>query len=380
MTNRREFLRHSVILGGTLASSGLLRVPAAQLERLTSPETAPLNVLVLGGTGFIGPHLVRQLVARGHRVSIFTRGRREGELPSSVERLIGDRDAKDGSGALAGDYGALAGRRWDFVFDDSANNPAWVQQSTELLRSATTRYLFVSSTGVFYPYRTTDVDESTPVRMSMTEEAADSFGVNKSIAEARTREVFGERAIVIRPTYIVGPGDGSDRFTYWPVRLARGGEVLAPGKTTDRSQFIDVRDLAEFMVHVAETGVTGTFNVAGPRETLTFPHFLEAARAAVGPNASLTWVDDYDFLAEQKLTFACPWGLPRGDVLGMMAISPAKAIAAGLRFRPIELTVRDTLAWWNTLPAERQSRNRFVLTPEREAEILAAWKARPSLR
>jgi 2'-hydroxyisoflavone reductase len=376
MNNRREFLRVSALLGGAALTRGV--IPNVDLSRLVLAQPAPraLKVLVLGGTGFIGPHLVRHLVARGHTVSIFTRGRRQADLPESVERLVGDRDAKDANGNLAGDYTALADRRWDFVFDDSANNPAWVQQSTQVLRNATTRYLFVSSTGVFYPYRTVDITESTPVRMSMTEEAADSFGVNKSIAEARTREVFGDRAIVVRPTYIVGPGDGSDRFTYWPVRLARGGEVLAPGKPTDRSQFVDVRDLAEFMVHIAESGANGTFNVAGPKETLTFPEFLTKARAAINTPTTLTWVDDYDFLTEQKLTFACPWGLPRGDVLGMMAISPAKAIASGLKFRPIEVTVRDTLAWWNTLPADRQARNRFVLTAEREAEILAAWKAR----
>lgn len=266
MNNRRDFLRVSALLGGAAITRGML--PSLDLSFAQS-QSAPraLRVLVLGGTGFIGPHLVRHLVARGHTVSIFTRGRRQADLPQTVERLVGDRDAKDANGNLAGDYTALADRRWDFVFDDSANNPAWVQQSTDMLRNSTTRYLFVSSTGVFYPYRTVDITESTPVRMSMTEEAADTFGVNKSVAEARTREVFGDRAIVVRPTYIVGPGDSSDRFTYWPVRLARGGEVLAPGKPTDRSQFIDVRDLAEFMVHLAEAGMNGTFNVAGPKET-----------------------------------------------------------------------------------------------------------------
>ncbi len=389
MSTRRDFLRVSVVTTAATTAALVTRGVAPALASIasaaqsktdssTSITTASraLNVLVLGGTGFIGPHLVRHLVARGHRVAIFTRGRRQAELPASVERLVGDRDAKDANGVLIGDYAALVGRTWDAVFDDSANNPAWVEHSTALLKDATSRYLFVSSTGVYYPYRTVDIDERSVVRMSMTGEAADSLGVNKSIAEARTRDVFGERSLIVRPTYIVGPGDTSDRFTYWPVRLDGGGDVLAPGLPSDRSQFVDVRDLTEFMVHLVEQERTGTYNVAGPAITLTFPRFLEQARTALNADARFVWVDDHDFLAEQKLTFACPWSLPRGNALGMLAIDPSRAIGAGLTYRPLETTVRDTLSWWKSLPADRQAANRFVLTPEREAEILAAWRAR----
>lgn len=367
-------LAGGIVLGGSTRHENALQVVTSNY--LIDAPPAPLNILVLGGTGFIGPHLVRRLVERGHHVTTFTRGRREADLPESVTRLIGDRDAKDANGQPAGNYDSLKGKKWDAVFDDSANNPTWVRESTALLKDATPLYLFVSSTGVFYPYRTTNIDENTKVRMSMTEEAADSFGVAKSQAEQITREAFGRGAIIIRPTYIVGPGDTSDRFTYWPVRLARGGDVLAPGKKTDPSQFVDVRDLVAFMVKVVEEKRGETFNVAGPKERLTFAHFLDEARKAVGPDARLTWIEDYEFLTAQKLTFACPWGMALGDDLGQMSINNNRAVAAGLTFRPIGETVKDTLVWWQTLPVDRREKNRFVLKPEREAEILAAWRAR----
>ncbi|MBC8087501.1 MAG: NAD-dependent epimerase/dehydratase family protein [Phycisphaerae bacterium] len=388
MTSRRDFLKGAgAIAGGVVLSGGKLHgMPPTAASRLSTPDAlgifaaeshaAPLNILVLGGTGFIGPHLVRRLVERGHTVSIFTRGRREAELPASVQRLVGDRDAKDASGQLAGNYESLKGKKWDAVFDDSATNPNWVRQSTALLKDATPLYLFVSSTGVFYPYRTTNIDETTKVRMSMTEEAADQFGVNKANCEQIVRDAFGKGAIIVRPTYIVGPLDTSDRFTYWPVRLARGGDVLAPGKNTDSAQFVDVRDLAAFMIKVVEDKRGDTYNVAGPRERLTFAKFIDEAKKAVGPDAKITWIDDYPFLTQQKLEFACPWGLPEGNELGQMSIDNRRAVAAGLTFRPIGETVKDTLAWWNTLPADRREKNRFVLKPEREAEILAAWRAR----
>ena len=376
-TSRRDFLKGASALAGGIVLGASTR-PEQALEGLASHRSAPapLNILVLGGTGFIGPHLVRRLVERDHRVSIFTRGRRQADLPASVTRLIGDRDAKGASGKPAGNYESLKGKKWDAVFDDSANTPVWVRESTTVLKGATPLYLFVSSTGVFYPYRTTNIDESMKTRLAMTEEAAEPFGVAKSQCEKITRDVFGKGAIIIRPGYIVGPGDASDRFTYWPVRLARGGDVLAPGKRTDPAQYVDVRDLAAFMIKAVEEKRAETFNVTGPQTLLTFSRFLDEASKAVGPNVRLTWVDDYDFLTAQQLTFACPWGMAKGDELGQMSINNSRAVAAGVTFRPIAETVKDTLAWWQTLPADRKAKNNFVLKPEREAEILSAWRAR----
>jgi 2'-hydroxyisoflavone reductase len=363
MPSRRTFLKTAAVASGALL---------AGLRPLHAHGTAPgapraLNLLILGGTGFIGPHMVRYAVERGHKVSIFTRGRRAADLPASVEHLVGDRN---------GQLGALAGRTWDAVIDSQATNPEWLRQSTALLKGAAGQYLFVSSTHVYYPYRDVPIDESTRVRMSMEEESADNYGVQKAQSEQLARDAFGDRAIVVRPTYIVGPGDTTDRFPYWPVRLARGGEVLAPGKRTDVVQFIDVRDLSEWMVRLVEEKRGGTYNAAGPREPLTMEQFLEQSRAAIGSNATFTWVDDYEFLLANRLGAAIPWVMPRPDYRGSAHISIARAVAAGLTFRPLATTVKDTLAWWPSVPAARQAKPQFVLTPEREAEILAAWKAR----
>src|SRR5690242_1284476 len=255
MTTRREFLKASLL--------------AAALPRIVRVQrNKSLDILVLGGTGFIGPHLVRHAVARGHRVTIFTRGRHDAKLPDSVARLIGDRN---------GQLDALKGRRWDAVVDDSATNPEWVRMSTELLKEAVGAYLFTSSTGVYYPYLRRGLDESSSVRYDADDpkDGSATFGVAKALCERQTLGGFGNRAVVVRPTYIVGPGDTSDRFPYWPVRLARGGEVLAPGRRDDPVQFIDVRDLAEFMVHLLEEKRSGIYNVVGPRSPMTVSAFYD---------------------------------------------------------------------------------------------------------
>jgi 2'-hydroxyisoflavone reductase len=328
-----------------------------------------MRVLILGGTGFIGPHLVKHAVARGHKVSIFTRGRRDAStLPAEVERLVGDRN---------GQLGALEGKKWDAVFDDSATDPNWVRQSAALLNGNVGQYLFTSSTGVYYPYLKKGLDESTPPLLEGDQkDGSVAYGTAKARCEKIVLDTFGQGGIVVRPSYIVGPGDTSDRFPYWPVRLARGGEVLVPGKRDDTAQFIDVRDLAEFMVKVVEDRRSGPFNVAGPREPITIRAFVEAAARALDAKVTFTQVDDYDFLEEHKVGDMVPWVFLKGNDLGHTAINSARAKAAGLGFRPIATTVRDTLAWWPTVPEARRNAPRFALTPEQETTILAAWKAR----
>jgi 2'-hydroxyisoflavone reductase len=368
MPNRREFLKTTAAAGGALLASS---TPAAALleQRLANATNgAPLSILVLGGTGFIGPHLVRHAVSRGHQVTIFTRGRREADLPASVIRLVGDRN---------GQLGALEGKRWDAVIDDSATNPDWVKLSTELLKDSG-QYSFTSSTGVYYPYLQRGVDESVALRTEVRDEkdGSESYAVNKARCEAQVRSVFGDRGIVVRPTYIVGPGDTTDRFPYWPVRLSRGGEVLAPGRRDDPVQIIDVRDLVEFMIKLVEEKRPGIYNVAGPRSTLTMPSFLEQARDAINADVRFVWVDDYAFLTEHKITYSVPWVMLQGNNLGHTSASNTRAVAAGLNFRPLATTVRDTLAWWPTVPAARRDAPRFAITPEQETQAIAAWKAR----
>lgn len=375
MTTRRDFLRTSALAGGAVMT-GILPAVANAAERAplgqfphTGLAVEPLAILVLGGTGFIGPHLVRHAVARGHKVTIFTRGKRDADLPESVQRLTGDRN---------GQLQALEGKTWDAVVDDSATNPDWVKLSTALLKTSVGRYLFTSSTGVHYPYLRRGLDESTPPRLDQDDpkDGSASFGVNKAQCEKVTQDAFGERAIIVRPTYIIGPGDTTDRFPYWPVRLARGGEVLAPGHTNDPVQFIDVRDLAAFMIKLLEDERSGVYNAAGPRSVMTVTTFLDEARKALNPSVKYTVVDDYDFLTEHKIFALIPWAMLKGNNDGMMSIKNDRAIAAGLDFRPIADTCRDTLAWWPSVPAERQANPKFGVTPEQERQALDDWRAR----
>jgi 2'-hydroxyisoflavone reductase len=339
-------------------------------EGARGAPASPPTLLVLGGTGFIGPHLVRLAVSRGHRVSIFTRGRRKADLPDSVERLIGDR---------SGQLDALAGRRWDAVIDDSATNPDWVRQSTERLATSG-RYLFTSSTGVYYPYLRHGLSEDDPVHTDAKDpkDPSESYGTRKASCEAIVQRVFGTRGVVVRPTYIVGPGDTTDRFTYWPVRLAEGGEVLAPGRKTDPVQFVDVRDLVAFMLKLVEDDASGVFNAIGPAPPMTIETFLREATTALGVSPRLVWVDDDEVLKARGIDGMVPWILARGNDLGHTTIRTTRAIAAGLTHRPVADTVRDTRQWFSGLPAERKAAAKWAVSREVEREILKEWAARPS--
>jgi 2'-hydroxyisoflavone reductase len=372
MKNRREFLKTAAIASGALVTA---KLPAAAAAISSAP--APLKILILGGTGYIGPHLVKHAVSRGHHVTIFTRGRRDPELPDSIERLIGDRN---------GQLQALEGKTWDAVIDDSATNPDWVRQSTELLKDKAGRYLFTSSTGVFYPYLKRGLDETMPVLTTLSDpnDASMKFGTDKAKCEAQVMSVFGDRGLVVRPSYIVGPGDTSNRFPYWPQRLAKGGEVLAPGKVDDPVQMIDVRDLAEFMVKLVEDGKGGIYNAAGPRSQMFVRDFYKQAAAALNAKVTFVFVDDYDFLDSQKIGDVVPFIVLRGNDYGHTSAKNAKAVAAGLTFRPLATTVRDTFTWWSTVVPEDRRKNavlasapgHFAIVPEQEAAALAAWKAR----
>jgi 2'-hydroxyisoflavone reductase len=368
MATRRAFIRTGLLVGGSAVWS---RFAGATPRPSGTAGTAatPMRILVLGGTGFIGPHLVRHAVTRGHAVTIFTRGRRQAELPSSVTRLVGDRN---------GQLDALKGGKWDVVIDDSATNPEWVRLSTEMLAGAVGHYLFTSSTGVYYPYvrRGYDERDEPHTELSDPKDGSEVFGVNKALCERQVQRVFGDRRIVVRPTYIVGPGDTTDRFPYWPVRLARGGDVLAPGKPDDPVAFIDVRDLAEFMVALVEQRRAGVFNVVGPKAPMTAREFYGRAQAAINPKATLVYVEDYAFLETHGIEAVVPWVMLKGHDYGHQSIQNAKVIEAGLTFRPVEQSLTDTLAWWPSVPEERRAKPRFAIAEDVEAKALAAWRAR----
>jgi len=383
-TSRRHFLKTSIAAGGAVGlglgpdSLAAAYVPSEGEGGLTSapPQSRPLRILILGGTGFIGPHQVRYALERGHSVSIFTRGRREAPLFKEafehVEHLIGDRE---------NDLTALEGRSWDAVIENSGGQTAWTRDSAELLKDSCGLYLYTSSTGVYYPYLTPEIGEDTEVDLvdaSNGENGSATYGVMKATSERAAQEAFAGRTIVVRPGYIVGPGDYTDRYTYWPVRLERGGEVLVPGKKQDLVQCIDVRDLTEWMIHLVESETIGTFNATGPGWPLTMQEFVHGVRAATSSKVTWSWIEDYDFLQEHRLDFAIPWIMPVDDHVGSQRIDVSSAVAHGLTYRPIALTALETLEWWHSdaLTDERRANARFVLSPERETEILAAWKAR----
>ncbi len=374
MHSRREFL------GSGLAALGAAALldPRTLLATPAPRPSAPKKILILGGTGFVGPHQVRYALSRGHQVTIFNRGRSApGLFGKNVEELAGDR---------ASDLSALKGRTWDAVIDESASlssAPEWVKLSANLLKDATGQYLFISTRSVYFDTSRVPMTAEAPVLTLENSPIAAgrplTYGHAKAYAEKEAHAAMPGRVTVVRPGLIVGPEDDTDRFTYWPVRIARGGEVLMPGDGTDHVQIIDVRDLIEFCVTLVENSTFGVFNAVGPQGGQPFKTFAESIKKGVGGNASFTWVDA-DFL---RANGANPYGreLPvfqvmRGRSAGFARFDVSPEIKAGMKFRSTETTARDTMAWWKTLPAERQAAIKTGFTPEREQALLKLWKER----
>lgn len=336
-----------------------------------------MKLLVLGGTKFLGRHLVEAARGRGDEVTIFTRGLHNPDIFPEVERLRGDRD---------GGLDALRGRRWDAVVDTSGYVPRVVRASAELLADAVGLYVFVSSMSVYADFSRPN-DEDSPVAAladeSVEEVTGETYGALKALCERAVEGAMPGRALHVRAGLIVGPYDPTGRFTYWTARLARGGEVLAPAPPGRQIQFVDARDLAAWMLRMAEGGRGGVYNSCGPDYTLTMGRFLEESAGAAGGGARLTWVDE-EFLTGRGVQ---PWGelplwLPWSDEKHryFLAENCDRAVAAGLTFRPPAETVRDTLAWQNAgspgLSAEALAAPAATLTPEREAELLREWHGR----
>ena len=373
--NRRQFLRTAALSAGAASFS----TPASLFASGNRPSGAPLRILILGGTGFIGPYQVRYAVERGHTVSVFNRGRRQADLPDGVEHLQGDRN---------GQLDALRGRKWDVVIDNPTTLPVWVRDAASLLRESADRYIFVSTISVYADTSRPGMDETSAVAryegadaMAETQDSVRQnpqlYGQLKALSEQEAEKWFPGRTAIVRPGLIVGPGDPTDRFTYWPVRVAQGGEVLAPGTPADPVQIIDARDLSQWIIRLAEQRSVGVFNATGPASPLGIGTMLEALRPLASTPVRFTWVNA-DFLEEHKVR---PWAdlpvwvPPRGDSEGFAQVSIRRALAAGLSFRPIRETGRDTLAWHRTRPEAEQAKLRAGLSPEREAEVLAAWHA-----
>ncbi len=317
-----------------------------------------MNILILGGTQFVGRHIVEAFVDSGHAVTVLTRGKSKDELPEMVERLNGDRD--DGPAGLA----ALTGREWDACVDVSGYTPRQVRASAEGLQGRVGRYVFISTVSVYaepgrHPVREDD-PLSTPTAEDVTEVSGATYGPLKVSCENIVHEVYGEHSTVLRPQIVAGPFDHTARYPYWVDRAARGGTVLAPGDGSDFLQVIDARDLARFTVRVVEHGIDGIFNLAGPR--LGWADFMDLLGVS-----DPVWVDAQvqkaSGLGSRELPVYVPAG---GEQGGLMDVDPARALAAGLTLTDPLVTAQDTRAW------SRDAGLQYALTPEREAEVLGS--------
>ena len=369
MTNRRKFIHAAAALAAAIPFA---RALADEKTDVAKPAGGKLKLLIMGGTGFIGPHIVAAAVKRGHTITLFNRGKTHPGLFPDLEKLHGDRKT---------DLSALEGRKWDAVVDTAAYIPGDVTRSATLLAPNVGQYLLVSTVSVYAKLDKPGLDESAPLATTTEPDAQkvtnENYGALKVLCEKAAEAAMPGRVCVIRPGLIVGPGDNSDRFTYWPVRVARGGEVLAPDKPGDFVQFIDARDLADFIVLCLERKTFGTFNADAQAGSITIGALLDTCKKVTKSDAQFTWVDP-KFLEEQKIG---PWAdLPvwipaEGDDAGFGQVSAGKAKAAGLTYTPLADTVNDTLTWFKTEPAEHQAKLKAGLTAEREAAALKAWHA-----
>ena len=328
-----------------------------------------MRILIIGGTRFLGRHLVEAALARRHEVTLFNRGKSNPDLFPQLETILGDREK---------DLDRLKGQKWDTVIDVAGYLPRIVRLSAEVLEPNVSRYVFISSLSVYADFRKIGIAEPYPVGKiegeSVEEITGETYGPLKALCEKAVREIYVERALIVRPGLIVGPHDPTDRFTYWPVRVARGGDVLAPQKPEAVTQIIDVRDLSDFILKLIEENASGVYNATGPAHELTMGNLLEVSKQVSGSDADFKWAS-VEFLNQNKVEAwsDMPAWIPDDEEgAGFARIDISKAIHAGLKFRPLEETVRDTLEWAKTRPTDHEWK--AGLTAEREAEVLALLK------
>lgn len=382
-TSRKDFIRLSATgaLGLGLGSRPAQAETAPEsFEELVTDQEAPrrdppsrrLEILILGGTGFIGPFQVRSALDRGHNVTLFNRGSGSALFPY-LETLEGDRN---------GDYESLRGRRWDVVIDNATNNTRWIELAADFLKDSVDQYMFVSSRSAYADLSRVPMTAEAP---TWTYESAGvprgqerlPYGLGKAEMERIAQRIMPGRTTILRPGLIIGPGDETDRFTYWPVRIDRGGEILAPGDGTDPVQIIDVRDFTDFTVKLAEDAAMGEFNCIGPRTPRPMAELLYGIRAVTTTEASFTWVP-LDFLTRfdvRPYSGMPVWRPPTAGNEGFARFDLTPEVEAGLTFRPLADTAAATLEYHYSRPLERQQAFRSGISAEREREVLAAWHA-----
>lgn len=365
--HRRDFLALAAATGAT-AAFGL----APKEEKPKS-----LRILVLGGTGFLGPSTIEVALARGHKVTMFNRGKTRPDLLPGVARLQGDRDPKKGDGLKALEKG-----EWDVVIDNSGYYPRMVGASAELLAKRAKRYIYISSISAYKEPSPVNGDETAPLA-TMADPTLETmgkqyeyYGALKALCEQAAEKAMPGRTCVVRPGYIVGPDDPTGRFTYWPVRVDKGGEIAVPGAPTDPIQIIDVRDLGAWLVRLAEDGTVGAFNACGPDRTLAWGDVIAACQKATTEKGTLTWIPAAFLLKREQHEGFPIWAPAEGETKGFHTWSNKRAIKAGLRFRPVEATVKDTLAWYKGQLKVEKGRVRLAgPEAEKEAKLIAEFKA-----
>ncbi len=385
--SRRQFLELGVKSGLVLPFLGtsLLSCNSSTEEARQSGNQAikKLSILILGGTSFLGPSQIAYALGRGHSVATFTRGKTKPTIHQTlfeqVEQLIGDR---------SNDLTALENRKWDVVIDNSGHDVEWARTSAALLKENADLYLFTSSTGVYYPYLEGNIKEDRVLLKKEPEGIEDEelkleywYGVMKTNSEIAIKEEFGaDRTIIVRPTYMIGPGDKSDRFIHWPIRLSKGGETILPGKANDPIQYLDVRDAGEWMIRLIEEKKVGTFNAAGPKTAQNMYDFVEEATGAFDVATTFVKIDDYDFLKENKIPHLVPWIMPEENNHASALTNNQKALDNGLTFRPLVQSIKDTYNWWYSDAVTKDQRDKVELDPKsllmREKEIIVKWKKR----
>lgn len=328
-----------------------------------------MKILIIGGTKFLGRHLVDAALAGGHEVTIFNRGKTNPTLFPNVETINGDREH---------DIEKLSGREWDAVIDVAGYVPRIVRISAEGLKGSVKQYVFISSVSAYADFKKVGINESDPVGKledeSVEEITGETYGPLKALCEKTVQDIYGDRALIIRPGLIVGPYDPTDRFTYWPMRVKRGDDMITPDNPATPIQIIDVRDLAEFIIKLIEENASGIYNATGPDHELFMGEFLDACKRVSGSVAAFHWASP-EFLKEHDVA---PWSdmpvwIPDTEEdAGFSRIDVSRAINAGLKFRPLEETIRDTIAWAETRPEDHEWR--AGLNPAKEKILLTLLK------
>lgn len=363
-----------------LGAASMLSPYAMQASNFISKSDKKLKILILGGTSFLGPHQIAYALERGHEISTFTRGKTvpkiHKEMFSKVEQLIGDRE---------NNLEALKNRKWDVVIDNSGRRTKWTEDTAQLLKDNVKYYMYTSSISVYYPFTGSDFSEKRKLVTKIPENATQqergnyNYGVMKATSEIAAMEAFGtDRSIIVRPTLLVGPGDVTDRFPYWLARLEKGGEVIIPGKSSEVVQYIDIRDIAEWMIRLCEDGAAGIYNGSGPGFDMTTAAFVHGIHACYNSPVKFYQISNQKFLEDNSIIGIQPWVIQLPAYAGMSMSDNSKAIASGLTFRSLANTVEATKEWWYS-DAVSQERRDGILTNERsfyrrEKDLIEKWK------